>query len=137
MQITNMEANYNPYRVSEGSETVGITVSYYGSSRVNPFTSKEFTLFNRREDVLERVLKEYEIYNRTEENDGDGNGFYNENKKTILPIVDAASAFYNLKITDSIKEVEFENRIDKTVGKFSITEYLIFQNGMYKKDTIN
>jgi hypothetical protein len=137
MQITSIEANYNPYRISENSETIGITVSYYGSSRVNPFVSKELTLFNRRGDVLESVLKDYEIYNKTEENDGDGNGFYNENKKTITPQTNSLATFYNLKITDLIKEVEFENRIDKTVGKSSTTKYLMYQNGMYKKDTIN
>jgi hypothetical protein len=137
MQITEIEANYNPYRISENSETVGITVSYYGSSSVNPYASKKITLLNSSGNILKPVIKDYEIYNRTEENDGEGNGFYNENKKIIMPQTNTTTTFYNLKINDSINEVEFENRINKIVGKSSTTEYLIYQNGMYKKDTIN
>lgn len=137
LQITNIEVNYNPYRITENSETVGITVDYYGSSRVNPFVSKELTLFIRDGEALERVLKDYEIYNRTGENDGDGNGFYNENSRTIMIDETSGNRFYNLKITDSIKEVEFENRNDKTINKYVNFGELMYQNGTYKKDSIN
>jgi hypothetical protein len=137
IQITSIEVNYNPYRITEHSETVGITVEYYGASRVNPYASKIFTLFNRRGDVLERVLQDYEIHNLTGENDGDGNGFYNENSKTITSIVSSETEYYNLKIIDSIKEVTYKNRTDKTINTSVNSERLHYQNGMYLRDTIH
>jgi len=41
VRLENIEVVYQPYKISKDSETIGILIDYYGSSRANPYSSKE------------------------------------------------------------------------------------------------
>jgi hypothetical protein len=132
VRLENIKIIYQPYNISEKSETIGILISYYGSSKVNPYSSKELSIFERKGEFLKRVLEDFPTYTLNGENDGNSNGKYVEHKITIKPEVNSKTEFYNLKVVDSIIKTEYKEGIEKIIKKSEKTEKLEYTNGIYK-----
>lgn len=132
IRLNKIEVIYQPYIISQNHETVGIVIDYYGSSRVNPYESTELSLFVRNGATLERVLKDYSISQLNGETDGMSSGEYIEHKKTISPIINSLSKFYDLSITDTITTTVMEDGTEKSVKTVTTTETLKYKNGEYK-----
>jgi len=132
VRLDNIEILYKPYKISKDSETIGVLIDYYGNSRANPYSSKELSLFFRKGEKLTRVLKDYPIYNSNGETDGMGNGEIIEHKKTIEPVINSKTKFFNLKVIDSIIKTESKNGIQKTIKDSIKIEQLKFISGKYK-----
>ena len=132
IRLNKIEVLYQPYIISQNHETVGIVIDYYGSSRVNPYESTELSLFVRNGAILERVLKDYSISQLNGETDGMSSGEYIEHEKTINPIINSLSKFYDLSITDTITTTVMEDGTEKSVKTVITTEILKYKNGEYK-----
>ncbi len=132
IRLNKIEVLYQPYIISQNHETVGIVIDYYGSSRVNPYESTELSLFVRNGATLERVLKDYSISQLNGETDGMSSGEYIEHEKTISPIINSLSKFYDLSITDTITTTVMEDGTEKSVKTVITTEILKYKNGEYK-----
>lgn len=132
VRLENIKIIYKPYKISEESETIGILTSYYGSSRVNPYSSKELSIFERKGEYLKRILEDFPTYTLNGENNGNSNGEYIEHKKTIKPQVNSKTEFYDLKVIDSIIKIEYEEGIKKIIEKLEKTESLEYIDGIYK-----
>ena len=132
IRLNKIEVLYQPYIISQNHETVGIVIDYYGSSRVNPYESTELSLFVRNGATLERVLKDYSISQLNGETDGMSSGEYIEHEKTISPIINSLSKFYDLSITDTITTTVMEDGTEKSVKTVTTTETLKYKNGEYK-----
>jgi len=132
VQIENVSVIYQPYRISKKSETIGILIEYNGSSRINPYSSKELTIFERKGKIIKRVLEDFPIYTLNGENDGNSNGEEIEHIKFIKPKIDSKIKFYNLKVTDSIIKTEYNDGFEKIIDKTEKIEKLEYKNGKYK-----
>ena len=132
VRLEDIKIIYQPYKISEKSETIGISISYYGSSRVNPYSSKELSLFERKGKNLNRILEDFPTYTLNGENDGNNNGEYVEHIKIIKPELNSKKEFYNLKVVDSIIKTEYKEGIEKVIKKSEKIEKLEYKNGIYK-----
>ncbi|WP_421976124.1 hypothetical protein [Roseivirga seohaensis] len=132
IRLNKIEVLYQPYIISQNHETVGIVIDYYGSSRVNPYESTELSLFVRNGATLERVLKDFSISQLNGETDGMSSGEYIEHEKTIGPIINSLSKFYDLSITDTITTTVMQDGTEKSVKTVITTEILKYKNGEYK-----
>ncbi len=132
IRLANIQIIYNPYLIYRFSETIGILVTYYGSSRVYPYTSTELTLFERQEKSINRILIDYPIYTSNGDNDINGKGLYEEHYKFIRPEVDYKMEFYDLIITELIIKTENSHIAEKIIEKFENKEILKYENGEYK-----
>lgn len=137
IKINSIEANYNPYKIAENSETIGITVFYFNDNPVNPYNAIELTLLVRDNFILKPLLKDYEIYSLGGENDGDGNGVIFENTKTIDTEINKENVFYNLKVTNLNVEKKLIDYEEKIVETKETSSYLKYRNGQYIKPTDN
>ncbi len=132
VRLEKIEVVYQPYKISKDSETIGILIDYYGSSRPNPYSSKELSLFVRNGEKLERVLKDYSIQRLNGETDGINNGVFVKHKKTIEPNINSKTDFFDLKVIDSIIKTESTDGIEKIIEKTEKIEKLKYENGKYK-----
>jgi len=55
-----------------------------------------------------------------------------EHKKTIEPIINSQTKFFNLKVIDSIIKTESKNGEQTKIKKSNKVEQLKFMNGKYK-----
>lgn len=131
LKLDRIELNYQPYKIAENSKIIGIEVEYFGSSRVNPYTSKQLSLFLREEGDLRRILTDFEIYKHTEEINGDGNSTSFENNKSITTVIDSEKDFYDIKVTNTTTETESKDYVEIKLNKSITVEYLQYKNGMY------
>jgi hypothetical protein len=132
VRIDNIQIIYKPYQISKDYETIGVVIDYYGSSRANPYSSKELSLFYRKGKKLIRVLKDYSIYSSNGETNGMNSAEFIEHKKTIEPIINSQTKFFNLKVIDSIIKTESKNGEQTKIKKSNKVEQLKFMNGKYK-----
>jgi hypothetical protein len=132
LRLENIEVKYQPYKISKNFETIGIFINYSGSSRVNPYSSKELSLFVIKGEKLVKVLKDYPLYQFYGETNGMGNGEFEEHKKDIVSNLNSKSKFYNLTVADSIIKTESKEGIEKIIEKSKKIEYLKYENGKYK-----
>ncbi|CAN0604434.1 unnamed protein product, partial [Ectocarpus sp. 12 AP-2014] len=123
---------HQPYEISKDAETIGILIHYTASSAVNPYNTKELSLFRRNGEKLERILKDYKTYTFGGETDGNFNGAFLENIKTITPKTNSSFGFFNLKATDSIIKTEATRDTLIVIEKSVKTEVLEYQNGIYQ-----
>ena len=132
VRLDNIQIIYKPYKISKDYETIGVVIDYYGNSRANPYSSKELSLFIRKEEKLIRVLKDYSIYSSNGETNGMNSGEFVEHKKTIEPIINSQTKFFNLKVIDSIIKTESKNGVQIKIKNSNKVEQLKFINGKYK-----
>lgn len=132
VRIDNIQIIYKPYKISKDSETIGVVIDYYGSSRANPYSSKELSLFIRKGVKLIRVLKDYSIYSSIGETNGANSGEFVEHRKTIEPIINSETKFCNLKVIDSIIKTESKDGVQTKIKNSNKIEQLKFINGKYK-----
>ena len=132
VRLSNIQVTYNPYLIHRSSETIGILITYYGSSRVFPYSSTELTLFERKQDSINRVLVDYPIHTLNGDNDLNGKGDYVEIYKFIRPDIDYEMEFYDLIITDLKIETENHRGTERVIEKSENKEILKYDNGEYK-----
>ena len=132
VRLEKINVIYQPYKISKDTETIGILINYYGSSRANPYSSEELSLFVRNGEKLDRVLRDYPIQRFNGETDGMNNGIFVKHRKTIEPNINSTAVFFELKVTDSIKRTEYKNGIEKVIDKSEKIEKLKYVNGEYK-----
>ena len=53
LRIENIEVIYQPYEISKNTQTIGILITYYGSSSANPYSGKELSMFIRNGENIE------------------------------------------------------------------------------------
>ncbi|MGJ8684216.1 MAG: hypothetical protein ACSHWW_06315 [Nonlabens sp.] len=136
LDIIAIEIEYNPFRVSPDSETIGLKVYYHLDIPFKLYMSNEYNVLVRNGNTLQEILRNFEVDGHHEDFDDQGNSSILENTKTIQPIEDDTSPYYNLEVTDNITEKRtLDGEIDYLV-KSQEKEYLKYQSGRYVKDSV-
>ena len=132
LRLEEIEITQQPYEISKDVETLSILVHYNGSSSVNPYNTKELSLFLRKGEKLTRILKDYKTYTFGGETDGNSNGQFVEHIKKITPKINSSAGFFNLKVADSIIKTQATRDTLKVIETSVKTEVLKYQNGIYQ-----
>lgn len=107
------------YKLNSNIRAFGITANYHGSSRPNPYSSSDISLYYPEGKTLKKVLDGYNLKTYSGEWDMNCSGEFDEYNSVIIVDQVKKSGFNNLKIkTESnhiiSKEVNGECTEDKT-----------------------
>ena len=136
IRLDKLEIDTAPYLVNDVTRAFGVRVHYFGSSRVNPYYKQTLSLFVKENEKLKNILHNYS----TEENDGewDGNceGEFHSEKKTIIVNDDKTNGYFNFTVKNTItKSKNFETEIGDCDYNEEIkreTSVLKFDGNKYK-----
>lgn len=124
----------NPYKLRFSN--FGMLIDYYGSSKPNPSSSKELSLFVIKKQSIKRVLKDYPIFTLNGETNAWDRGSIETHRRTIIPIIDKTKEFYYLKVVDSIKMWEYKNEIENVTQRLVKIDTLKYIDGSYRSKSI-
>lgn len=122
IKISSIEAVYNPYIITEDSETVGVKVYYFNDNPVNPYNSVKLTLLERDKGKLKPVLIDFELAYDGGENDGSGSGIAFESVKNITTKKSETTPYYTIKSINKIKNTTLENYEEKKIERYETIE---------------
>jgi len=117
--LTEIELDTVPYNVAEDKVAFGLNVSYFGSSRVNPYSNKTLSLFVKSGDNLIKVLSNYSIKDYSGEWDGDCNGEFIEKESIIALSNKKSNGYYDLLIE---KKFTYTKNVEDIKGECLGTE---------------
>ena len=137
VHLENIEIDTAPYRLNSETRAFGVRVNYRGSSRSNPYSSEEISLFIPRGDSsLARVLKDYKIAGFGGEWDTNCEGAFTETKSVLIMSNQQTCGFYNIEvkstITDTVNELTEENDCDYEETVEYDSQILRYIDGEYK-----
>ncbi|MEP0711091.1 hypothetical protein [Algoriphagus sp.] len=133
LKINKLKVSYQPFKLNPNSETIGITLHYTGSSRLNPVEIEELSLYVRNGKKIQLILENYAIQSQHGETDGRSSGEFQEHKKRIEPSSVITNRFVDLVVKDSISNYQVINGERKNIVKRLETEVLNYEKGEYKK----
>ena len=136
IDITAIEVEYNPYRIAPDSETIGLKVYRQVDRSFNLYRSNEYNLLVRKGEELQEVMRDYEIDYYFEEKDDHGKSTSIHTTRTLQPIENDITPYYNLEVTTkTIEKITKDGELDY-FDKKELFEYLKYQAGTYVKDTV-
>ncbi|WP_215224676.1 PA3715 family protein [Echinicola shivajiensis] len=95
-----------PYTIIENERAFGIKTHFVGSSRVNPYKSDRLSLYIIADNSLQNVLHNYEVNKGTGGWDGDCEGEFASEEKTLIILEERSNGYFDImvksKITNSI-----------------------------------
>ncbi|MFH6602333.1 hypothetical protein ACEZ3G_02510 [Maribacter algicola] len=96
IELDGLQIDPKPYKIAEDKMAFGVTVSHFGSSRVNPYSNKMLSLFIKSGDSLLKVLSDYAIADYGGEWDGDCDGEFNETKKSLRMGQEKTNGYFDI-----------------------------------------
>lgn len=91
------------YELGDSKKAFGVEKSYEGSSRPNPFSSTVLSLYEKQDDNLVPVLKDFQVKYYGGETDTHCNGDYETHTKTLAVADSAVNGYADLKILNLIE----------------------------------
>lgn len=91
-----------PYLLSGNSRGFGIRVMYYGSSKPNPYSATDFSLFITENGKLKRILKDYPAQSFSGEWDTNCAGAFEESEATFIIENSQTNGLYDIKVKEKI-----------------------------------
>lgn len=123
------------YNLNSNIRAFGIAADYYGSSRPNPYSSSDFSLFYPEGKTLKKVLDGYHLKTYSGEWDTNCSGEFEGGTSVIIVDQAKTNGFANLKIkTESTKTINREINGESSENKTSKISYktLKFNKSVYK-----
>ncbi|WP_111672798.1 PA3715 family protein [Algoriphagus litoralis] len=102
--LNRIEIDETRYRIAGDKSAFGVTVSYRGHSRVNPYSNKTLSLFKKSGNGLVKVLSDFSIENFNGEWDGDCEGSFVNETKAISISNKKTKGYFDILATSRIVE---------------------------------
>ena len=100
------------YRVKENTHAFGISVDYFGSSRVNPYHKHILSLFVKENEKLINILHNYIFEENLAEWNGACEGEFQDKKTKFIFTTDITNEYYDIIVKKTItKTINFETEI--------------------------
>lgn len=135
MVLSEITIDTGLYQLNEKERAFGIRVSYSGSSNPNPYYYTDLSLFIVQNNLMKRVLKNYQINRASGEWDTRCAGEFDESIGSIDLDKNTTNGFKNLIIKSKIEHTKSflvdDNCEEKVTTKNSI-KYLKFNGKEYK-----
>ncbi|MDY7395910.1 hypothetical protein UMM65_11695 [Aureibaculum sp. 2210JD6-5] len=123
------------YMVDNNSRAFGVILHSRNMSQPNPYYDKSISLFIQHGDSLQNVLKNFEIYSYGGETDMKCYGDFYESEKSLTPSKNKTNGFYDIEVTNTIKEIQFrknEGECNKSIASTKVVKSVLeFVNGKY------
>lgn len=122
IRLDELKIDTAPYFVNESTRAFGIRVSYFGSSRVNPYYNQTLSLFVKENNTLKKILHNFSV----EKNTGEWNGvcegeFFNESK-TLVMSKEKTKGYVDVLVKHKLaKSIAFLNQKDECDEKDTIS----------------
>ncbi|MNY28366.1 hypothetical protein D3C86_1623380 [compost metagenome] len=135
MVLSEITIDTGLYQLNEKDRAFGIRVSYSGSSKPNPYYYSDLSLFIVQNNLMKRILKNYQIDRASGEWDTRCAGEFEDIIGNIDLDKNRTNGFKNLIIKSKIKHTKSflvdDNCEEKVTTKNSI-KYLKFNGKEYK-----
>lgn len=95
-----------PYSISEKDRAFGIRVKHYTMSQPNPYRNETISLFVATDDVLKKVLSNYEVTSFFGEGDADCYGEFTRIESVLIISSKKTSGFYDVLVKSTITDIE-------------------------------
>lgn len=135
MVLMDISIDTGLYQLNEKDRAFGIRVSYRGSSNPNPYSYIDLSLFVIQNNVMKRILSNYQIDRSSGEWDTKCAGEHKDIFGTIDMDQNKTNGFKNLRIRNSItqtKSFETNDGCDEKVTTTNTTKYLKYNGKEYK-----
>ncbi len=119
VRLDEIEINFAPYKITKDKGALGLKVSHFGSSRVNPYSVENLSLFVKSNDKLLKVLSDYAIKDYVGEWDGDCNGEFTGEKRTLIKSTNVTNGYFDINV---IKEITYTENFEDDKGECLVTE---------------
>jgi len=135
MVLTDIEIDTGLYQLNDKNRAFGIRVSYRGSSNPNPYSYTDLSLFLAQNNVLKKVLNNYQISRSSGEWDTRCAGEFTDIDGVIDIDKNKTNSFNNLIIKSKIqhtKSFETKDDCDEKVTTKNSTKFLKYNGKEYK-----
>lgn len=136
IRLDKLEIDTAPYLVNDVTRAFGVRVHYFGSSRVNPYYKQTLSLFVKENEKLKNILHNYSTEENNGEWDGNCEGEFHSEKKTIIVNDDKTNGYFDFIVKNTItKTTNFETEIGDCDYNEEIkreTSVLKFDGNKYK-----
>lgn len=132
-RINSIKISYQPYKLNPAFPSIGITIDYEMTSRINPVGVEELSLYVRDGEKIEIVLENFAVYRSIGDRIALETLDYEDNKILIEPSSVMTNGYYDLVVKDSVTHYQFIDGEEKNITKKLETEVLKFENGKYRK----
>lgn len=126
-----------PYTITESGHAFGVKTHFVGSSRINPYVSDRLSLFIVADNLLNNVLHNFEVKKGTGEWDGDCEGEFTDEEKTLFISEEKTNGYFDILVKHKITNNKaFEDENGDCDSKDTIankTLVLKFNGKVYKK----
>jgi predicted RNA-binding protein with TRAM domain len=133
MEIDKITIEREKYHLNKSVIAFGLLFEYSGGGRANPFYGTDWSLYELKNDKLNRLLKHFTLKSFFGETDTTCKGKFEEHSKKIEFQNNGANNYADIKITDTInKYVVNENCEEESLETELKAEILKYKNGKYK-----
>lgn len=133
VRINSINISYQPYQLSPTLSSIGITIDYEGSSRVNPIGVEELSLYVRNGEEIEVLLENFVVHNSIGDRIALEAVDFEVHKKFIKLSSSLTNGYFDLVVMDSVTNYQFLDGEEKNINKKLETEVFKFENGEYRK----
>lgn len=135
IRIVEISIDTAPYLINADRRAFGIRVHYYGSSKPNPYSEVNLSLFIPEAKTLKKILDEYIVYSYSGEWDMSCTGDFVEENKILIISEEQTNDFYDIIVKNEIVHrntiEEGEDCVEKETTK-TLTEILKFDGVQYQ-----
>ncbi|RSK39657.1 PA3715 family protein [Mangrovimonas spongiae] len=133
MGIDKISIEKKTHHLNKSTITFGLIFEYSGGGRANPFYGTEWSLYDLKDDKLNRLLKRFTIKSVFGETDTTCKGSFEKHSKKIEIQNNESNGYADIKITDTISQYLINKNCEKASKEIKLkTETLKYKNGEYK-----
>lgn len=102
IRLDEIKIDTAPYLVNESTRAFGISVHYFGSSRVNPYHNQKLSLFVKEKGTLKNILHNFSMEESIGEWNGNCEGEFESEKKTLIVSDKKTNGYFDFTIKNTI-----------------------------------
>ncbi len=106
IELDEIQIGPNSFKITENKTAFGLYVSYFGHSRANPYQNKTLSLFIKSENSLVKVLADYTVVNNGGEWDGDCDGKFKDEQKTVVMGTKKTNGHFEMLINNKMTQTK-------------------------------
>ena len=102
IRLDEIKIDTAPYLVNESTRAFGISVHYFGSSRVNPYYNQKLSLFVKEKGTLKNILHNFSMEESIGEWNGNCEDEFESEKKTLIVSDKKTNGYFDFTIKNTI-----------------------------------
>ncbi len=125
------------YGITDNTHAFALSTQFVGMSRVNPYESKVISLYVKSGDTFKKILNNFEIYNYGGEFDGECEGVFIIELKTLRVSSEKTNGYYDILVKNIITEdkniIDENGECQSLETHSTLEEHLVYNGVKYVK----